>query len=126
MHVTILSRKYHRTHAAHRRHRLPHQKCHLRKYPRRYSDKPYRLQLWDTAGQEKYKSLVPAYLRDANCGILVFEIPRKESFDSLRAWLALFREHAPSKTPILLLANKSDLLSLTECPFAEEIERFRQ
>lgn len=38
--------------------------------------KTFRLQLWDTAGQEKYKSLVPAYLRDANCAIFVVDITR--------------------------------------------------
>jgi small GTP-binding protein len=39
----------------------------------------FRLQLWDTAGQEKYKSLVPAYLRDANAAIFVYDVSRKES-----------------------------------------------
>lgn len=38
--------------------------------------KTFRLQLWDTAGQEKYKSLVPAYLRDANCAVFVVDVTR--------------------------------------------------
>jgi len=37
------------------------------------SNRTYRLQLWDTAGQEKYKSLVPAYLRDANAALLIYD-----------------------------------------------------
>ena len=40
------------------------------------NQRTFRLQLWDTAGQEKYKSLVPAYLRDANAAILVYEPSR--------------------------------------------------
>lgn len=36
----------------------------------------YRLQLWDTAGQEKYKSLVPAYLRDAHAAVFVYDLTR--------------------------------------------------
>ena len=36
----------------------------------------YRLQLWDTAGQEKYKSLVPAYLRDANAAVFIYDTTR--------------------------------------------------
>ena len=45
-----------------------------------HNGKTYKLQLWDTAGQEKYRSLVPAYLKDANCCLLVFEPSRKETF----------------------------------------------
>lgn len=51
----------------------------------------YRLQLWDTAGQEKYKSLVPAYLRDANAAIFVYDLTRKESLQNLRNWVQLYR-----------------------------------
>lgn len=47
----------------------------------------FRLQLWDTAGQEKYKSLVPAYLRDANAAIFVYDVTRKESLENVRKWL---------------------------------------
>ena len=50
-----------------------------------YAGQNYRLQLWDTAGQEKYRSLVPAYLKDANCCLLVFDISRTDTFDSLTA-----------------------------------------
>jgi GTPase SAR1 family protein len=49
--------------------------------------------LWDTAGQEKYKSLVPAYLRDANCAIFVVDVTRAETFNNLAGWIQLFREH---------------------------------
>jgi Ras-related protein Rab-6A len=52
----------------------------------------YRLQLWDTAGQEKYKSLVPAYLRDANAAIFVYDLTRKESLQNLRNWVQLYRQ----------------------------------
>jgi len=37
----------------------------------------YRLQLWDTAGQEKFKSLVPNYIRDAHCAVFVYDVSRK-------------------------------------------------
>lgn len=75
------------------------------------------MQLWDTAGQEKYKSLVPAYLRDANCGVLVFEVSRKETFDNVKLWLSLIRDHAPSQLITVLVANKSDLLELSKCGY---------
>jgi small GTP-binding protein len=53
----------------------------------------FRLQLWDTAGQEKYKSLVPAYLRDANAAIFVYDVSRKESLYNLKNWVQLYRDN---------------------------------
>lgn len=66
----------------------------ISRYAFDHVDKTYRLQLWDTAGQEKYKSLVPAYLRDANCAVFVFDFSRKESFADLPNWIQLYRDHA--------------------------------
>lgn len=57
------------------------------------ANRTYRLQLWDTAGQEKYKSLVPAYLRDANAAIFVYDVTRKESLENLKGWIQLYREN---------------------------------
>lgn len=80
-------------------------------------DKTYRLQLWDTAGQEKYKSLVPAYLRDANCAVFVFDFGRSESFHDLPNWIQLYRDHASEMSVGFILGtflsysgNKCDLL----------------
>lgn len=43
----------------------------------------YRLLLWDTAGQEKFRSLIPAYLRDAHCAVFVYDVADKTSFDGI-------------------------------------------
>jgi small GTP-binding protein len=91
-----------------------------------YAGQTYKLQLWDTAGQEKYRSLVPAYLKDAHCGVLVFETARKESFDNVANWLALMRDHAPAQIIIILVAHKSDLMKLKECSYAESVSKFAQ
>lgn len=60
---------------------------------------------------------MPAYLKDANCGLLVFDIQRKESFESIRGWLSLLREHSPSDAVIILVANKSDVMELSQCDY---------
>jgi Ras-related protein Rab-6A len=39
-----------------------------------FKGQQYRLQLWDSAGQEKYMSLIPTYLRDADCVLFIFDI----------------------------------------------------
>jgi Ras-related protein Rab-6A len=46
----------------------------------------YRLQLWDTAGQEKFKSLVPNYIRDAHCAVFVYDCTRHETFSGVDSW----------------------------------------
>ena len=65
-----------------------------------------RFELWDTAGQERYRSLVPMYLRQADIYLLVFDISRRSSFESIDDWLDLIREH---ERPVILVGNKLDL-----------------
>lgn len=48
-----------------------------------YKQHMYRLLLWDTAGQEKFRSLVPAYLRDADCAVFVYDVTRQETLIGL-------------------------------------------
>lgn len=43
----------------------------------KYKDKMIKLQIWDTAGQEKYKSLIPSYIRGSNIILVVFDITSK-------------------------------------------------
>lgn len=65
-----------------------------------------RFELWDTAGQERYRSLVPMYLRRADIYLLVFDLSRRSSFESIDDWLDLIRQH---KHPVILVGNKLDL-----------------
>ena len=69
----------------------------------------YRLQLWDTAGQEKYKSLVPAYLRDANCAVFVFDLNRIQSLKNLEGWIQLYRQNQNQNSVAFMVGNKDDV-----------------
>lgn len=71
----------------------------------------YRLQLWDTAGQEKFKSLVPNYIRDAHCAVFVYDIQRPDSFTAIDSWLQLFKEHNSTDAVSVLVGNKLDMAS---------------
>lgn len=53
--------------------------------------------IWDTAGQEKFRSMTPLYFRDANGVILVFDVTRPSTFASLRGWMKLLEEQGPKK-----------------------------
>ena len=70
------------------------------------------LQVWDTAGQEKFQSLGYAFYRGADCCILVYDLTNRKSFENLQKWLDGFIENAGPEDaknfPFLLIANKLD------------------
>jgi small GTP-binding protein len=67
------------------------------------------LQVWDTAGQETYRALVPVYLRNAQTALLVYDVTDRESFQSLGHWHEILTEVVPSGVNIYVVANKIDL-----------------
>ncbi len=71
-----------------------------------------KLQIWDTAGQEKYRSLSVAYYRGADACFLVYDITDKTSFKELDKWLDAFTaqltEDKVKNFPLILLGNKAD------------------
>ncbi|EAY17235.1 small GTP-binding protein, putative [Trichomonas vaginalis G3] len=67
------------------------------------------LQIWDTAGQEKFKSLSPIYFRNANAAVVVFSLVNKNSYIKLNNWVTSFREVAGNDALVYVVANKSDL-----------------
>lgn len=70
------------------------------------------LQIWDTAGQEKFQSLGYAFYRGADCCALVYDITNQKSFENLTKWRDGFIEHAapqdPNSFPFVLIGNKID------------------
>jgi small GTP-binding protein len=68
-----------------------------------------RLQLWDAAGQERYRSLAPMYYRGAHVAILVYDVTRRASFAELESWLGELREKGPSDVVIHVVGAKADL-----------------
>ena len=68
-----------------------------------------KLSLWDTAGQETYKSITRSYFRGASGALLVFDISRRPTFDSVTSWLEDLRQIAEEGIVVILVGNKSDL-----------------
>ncbi|KYR01237.1 Rab GTPase [Tieghemostelium lacteum] len=68
-----------------------------------------KLQIWDTAGQEKFRSITRAYYRGALCAMIVYDITRRESFENLASWLSDCRKFSSSDVVIALVGNKCDL-----------------
>ncbi|ORX58280.1 putative rab-2,4,14, partial [Hesseltinella vesiculosa] len=72
-------------------------------------DKKIKLQIWDTAGQESFRSITQSYYRGAAGALLVYDISRRDSFENIPMWLADVRRHANPSTTVVLVGNKSDL-----------------
>ena len=68
-----------------------------------------RLLLYDTAGQEKFKSLIPMYIRDANIIIVVYDITNKESFTHTDHWVNETKDLKREDAIFVLVGNKIDL-----------------
>jgi len=68
-----------------------------------------KLQIWDTAGQEKFRSITRSYYRGAAGCLLVYDITRRETFDHLPSWLDDCRKYSNQNITIMLIGNKSDL-----------------
>src|SRR6201994_226520 len=71
--------------------------------------KHMKLSLWDTAGQETYKSITRSYFRGASGALLVFDITRRSTFESATAWLNDLRQIAEEGIVVVLVGNKCDL-----------------
>jgi small GTP-binding protein len=65
--------------------------------------------IWDTAGQEKFHSLVPMYYRGAGAAVLVFDLTRPETMLTLRSWVDELNDNGPPGLVLVLCGNKSDL-----------------
>ena len=76
----------------------------------------FEIRLWDTAGQEKYKSLTKLFIKDAKIAILVYSIDNEESFKDLDSWLELIKSMNDETVLYGVCANKSDLASEKTIP----------
>jgi small GTP-binding protein len=73
------------------------------------AQKPIKFQIWDTAGQEKYHSLAPMYYRGAAAALVVFDITRMATFDTMKKWVNELKSVGPENIAIAVCGNKADL-----------------
>ncbi|KAJ1725569.1 Ras- protein Rab-2-B [Coemansia erecta] len=72
-------------------------------------NKDIKLQIWDTAGQESFRSITRSYYRGAVGALLVYDITRRDTFEHVATWLEDVRKHSNTETTIILIGNKCDL-----------------
>lgn len=68
-----------------------------------------KLNLWDTAGQEQFRSISPIFYHSAQIAILVFDVTSPASMEVADYWVNELRENGPEGCPIIIFANKCDL-----------------
>ncbi len=71
--------------------------------------KSVKAQIWDTAGQERYKSITTTYYKGAKGALIVYDITRKETFDSVDRWISEVLNSGDKNMTMLLIGNKCDL-----------------
>jgi len=75
----------------------------------KFKDKVIRLQIWDTCGQEIYKSLVSSFYRSSSLAIVVYSIDNQKSFDDIDLWLKDLKANSSPDIKVFLIGNKADL-----------------
>ena len=66
-------------------------------------------QIWDTAGQERYKAITSAYYKGAKGAFIVYDITRKNTFETVNKWVSDITAAADKKITLILIGNKNDL-----------------
>lgn len=75
------------------------------------NSEPTCLYVWDTGGEEKFKSLAPVYYRNSNCAVIVYDVTKSESFENVSKWYDLYKDktgNAPNNK-VIIIGNKIDL-----------------
>ena len=72
-------------------------------------NKIYRIQIWDTAGQENFRSITRAYYKNSVCALVVYDISSRDSFNNVSTWIDDCKNQSPKTIFMVLVGNKSDL-----------------
>lgn len=87
--------------------------------------KNVKLQIWDTAGQESFRSITRSYYRGACGALLVYDVTRRDTFNHLQTWLEDAKANSNTAITIMLIGNKCDLEAKRQVS-KEEGEAFAQ
>ena len=75
----------------------------------KYNNKEYLIQVWDTAGQENFKSVTRGYYKGSAVALIVYDITDEVSFTNVEKWISDCKDNAPNSALLVLIGNKSDL-----------------
>ncbi len=73
------------------------------------SGKNVKLQIWDTAGQDRFRSITKNYYKSANGIILIYDVTSLLTYENVKTWISQIREEAPQNVVIFIAGNKIDM-----------------
>ena len=83
------------------------------------NNKKIKLQIWDTAGHERFKTITTSYYRGAHGIVTVFDLTDRESYEHIEKWLSEINKYAKENVLRFLIGNKSDLIYKRKVPYEE-------
>ena len=83
------------------------------------NNKIYRIQIWDTAGQENFRSITRAYYKNSVCALVVYDRTKIESFENVQSWIQDCRNQTPKTIIMVLVGNKNDLENIRDVSYDE-------
>ena len=89
-------------------------------------DKIYKVQLWDTVGQEEFQSISRGYYKSGVCALVVYDITNRESFNNVSTWVEECKNNGPSTISLVLVGNKIDLEDKRQITYDEGEEYANQ
>ena len=75
----------------------------------KYQSKIIKLEIWDTCGQEAYRSLIKTFFNNTSLAVIVYVVNNRDSFDSIEEWIRTLRSLCSPKIRIFLIGNKNDI-----------------
>ena len=87
------------------------------------NDKLVKIQIWDTAGQETFDSLIRSYFRNTDGCLLTFDLTNRESFQNIEKWMFKVIHESNKNVTFILVGNKSDMID-KRCISYEEANAF--
>lgn len=88
---------------------------------------PISLAIWDFGGEDRFRFMLPRFVKGANGGLLLFDLTRYSTTKYLKEWLSIWRENSESSTPLYLVGSKYDKISPTAHGLVEaQIEELKK
>jgi len=84
------------------------------------NEKNIKLQIWDTAGQDRFRAITKNYYKGANGIILIYDVTNLQSYENVKNWIAQIKESANQNVIIYLVGNKIDVKDEDRCVKTED------
>jgi small GTP-binding protein len=98
----------------------------LASYDMNFEDISVKLQIWDFAGERRFRFFLPNYARGAQGCILCYDITRYTSFQNLKEWYDIVNESTNTDTVFVLVGGKTDLASYRRTVERKDAEEFQK